>query len=351
MICTRCGHDSKHKDRPNRVCPACAKTFAFEPQQGDPFTDPAFANAIDTISGSGSLRWGVEHLYWELARRRNKKQRGGRLGCLIAGVVGAIVSVFASATGLRYAWIVGTALLLAAGWRLIANYSGSAARDLPLHDFNRLWERWIKNYERPQTAIKRLKRKERAAPPPDLHDYSFDRVVVCDCARTVDLLLANNFHFENNCAVLSIAGYPDQVFEPVRAMLKKNPRLEIFALHDATPFGCRIAHRLATDPKWFKGQGRVIDVGLRPRHVKKARHFWLTSEVSAVEPARGVSKQEAAWLSRFRMEVAVYRPESVLRALFRAINRQTAMVVPDRPGDDHYYDDYDDSGDLSDSFG
>ena len=57
-------------------------------------------------------------------RRRNKKQRGGRLGCLIAGVVGAIVSVFASATGLRYAWIVGTALLLAAGWRLIAQLLG-----------------------------------------------------------------------------------------------------------------------------------------------------------------------------------------------------------------------------------
>ena len=88
MICIRCGHDSKHKERPNRVCPACAKTFAFEPQQGDPFTDPAFQNAIETISGQGSLRWGVEHLYWELARRRNKKQRGGRLGCLIAGVVG-----------------------------------------------------------------------------------------------------------------------------------------------------------------------------------------------------------------------------------------------------------------------
>ena len=47
----------------------------------------------------------------------------------------------------------------------------------------------------------------------------------------------------------------------------------------------------------------------------------------------------------------MYRPESVLRALFRAISRQTAMVVPDRPGDDHYYDDYDDSSDLSDSFG
>ncbi len=318
-------------------------------RQEDPFTDPAFANAIDTISGSGSLKWGVEHLYWELARRRNKKLGGERLGCLVAGVVGVIVSVFISmASELSYAWIVGIALLLSASWLLIIKYTGGAQADLPLEKFNRLWERWIKTHERPATAIQRRRRKERAADPPDLHDYSFDRVVVCDRARTVDLLLANNFHFENNCAVLSIAGYPEQVFDPVRAMLKKNPRLEIFALHDATPFGCRVAHRLATDPRWFKGQGRVTDVGLRPRHLTKARAYWLSSEVTTIEPGRGISPDEVEWLSRFRVELAVYRPNSVLRALFRAINRQTTMVVPARP--DH--DDYDDSGDdFSDSFG
>lgn len=349
MICIRCGHDSKYKDRSNRRCPACNKYFAFEPQQGDPFTDPAFASSIDTISGNGSLRWGVEHLYWELARRRNKKQRGERLGCLVASIVGLIVSALISLAGPQYAWIVGIALLFSAGWRMITNYAGSAATDLPLKTFNRLWERWIKNHERPTTAILRRKRKERAADPPDLHDYSFDRVVICDRGRTVDLLLANNFHFENNCAVLSIAGYPEQVFEPVRAMLKKNPRLEIFALHDATPFGCRIAHRLATDPTWFKGQGRVIDVGLRPRHTKKARAYWLPSAVSTVAAGKGISEEEAGWLSRFRMELAVYRPGSVLRALFRSINKHTAMEVPARPDDDIYYDDSDDS--FSDSFG
>ena len=78
----------------------------------------------------------------------------------------------------------------------------------------------------------------------DLADYSFDRAVICDRARTVDLLLANNFHFENNCAVLSIDGYPPGPFETVRTMLKRNPKLQVFALHDATVEGCTLAHRL-----------------------------------------------------------------------------------------------------------
>ena len=39
---------------------------------------------------------------------------------------------------------------------------------------------------------------------PDVSAYSFDRLVVCDSAIIAQFLIANNFHFENNCAVLSI---------------------------------------------------------------------------------------------------------------------------------------------------
>jgi hypothetical protein len=98
----------------------------------------------------------------------------------------------------------------------------------------------------------------------DIADYSFDRAVICDRARTADLLIANNFHFENNCAVLSVDGYPEPLFDTVRAMLKRNPKLHVFALHDSSPAGCRLAHRLRTNPEWFAGQGKVTDVGLRP---------------------------------------------------------------------------------------
>ena len=120
-------------------------------------------------------------------------------------------------------------------------------------------------------------------------------------------------------------------------MLRRNPRLDIFALHDATPFGCRVAHRLATDREWFRGR-TVYDVGLRPRQVKARREYWLHSDVRSVEPGGGLSEEEAAWLARYRMELAVYRPETILRALFRAINRREELQVaggPDGPiGDD-----------------
>src|SRR5262249_59661346 len=118
--------------------------------------------------------------------------------------------------------------------------------------FDRLWNHWQEVYGKPDGVIVRFQTPSKPpAVEPDLGDYSFDRAVICDRARTVDLLLANNFHFENNCAVLSIDGYPKGPFETVRAMLKRNPRLQVFALHDASFAGCALAHRLANDTAWF----------------------------------------------------------------------------------------------------
>src|SRR5204863_2586986 len=131
-----------------------------------------------------------------------------------------------------------------------------------------MWSAWrAALHDHPKGLIVRKEPAPRPrAAEPDIPLYSFDRAVICDRARTVDLLLANNFHFENNCAVLSVEGYPPGPFATVRTMLQRNPRLQVYALHDATFAGCVLARRLTSDPAWFQGQVRVLDVGLRPGH-------------------------------------------------------------------------------------
>jgi len=174
----------------------------------------------------------------------------------------------------------------------------------------------------------------------DLPDYSFDRAVICDRARTVDLLIANNFQFENNCAVLSIGGYPEGPFETVRAKLQKNPRLHVFALHDATTVGCRLAHRLAHDKDWFPGR-MVIDVGLRPGHAGPFRGLLLPHFIT-VEAGDGIAPDEVEWLKRQSLELAAIRPEQVLKRLYRAINKPleagAAMADTTSGGGDVDYD-------------
>ncbi|MGB3640647.1 MAG: hypothetical protein WBA39_24190, partial [Rivularia sp. (in: cyanobacteria)] len=74
---------------------------------------------------------------------------------------------------------------------------------------------------------------------------------ICDSAEVAQLLIANNFHFENNCAVLSITGYPQNIFSTVMEMLRRNPNLKVYALHDASPRGVNLINHLRTSPNWF----------------------------------------------------------------------------------------------------
>ena len=299
-------------------CPGCRKEFAFEPQKRDLLTDTAFQTAIDAVSAKGRVRWGVEHLYYEICRRA-KRRRVPRGVYFVVFVLAGILGV---ATGmLPAALLLGGLVELAIWWSARRARAGTVA--LPLEKFNDMWARWRKVHGTPKGVIERKEPAPRPrASEPDLGDYSFDRAVICDRARTVDLLLANNFHFENNCAVLSIGGYPPGPFETVRAMLKHNPKLQVFALHDASPAGCQLAQKLATDPAWFGDQVPVTDVGLRPSHAGPFRGVWLPSASGAVPASDGITTNEVEWLSRYALELAAIRPEQVLKRLFRALNRK-----------------------------
>jgi hypothetical protein len=293
--------------------------FAFEPRLGDPLTDPAFLRSIEAVSAQGRVRWGVEHLHYEVCRRKRILPASPIVLAVGAGVVALGSTILGGARSSAWLWGLVPAGLLAVAAYAIYRSSPFIQVDGPT--FRRLYDRWIEVHGTPEGVI--VRKPQPAAPrqvEPDIGDYSFDRAVICDRARTVDLLLANNFHFENNCAVLSVEGYPQGPFETVRKMLKRNPKLSVYALHDATPAGCRLAHRLATDPAWFAGQAKVIDVGLRPSHAPRFRGLLLEGVSHPVPAEEGITAWEAGWLAQYALEVAAIRPEQVLKRLFKSIN-------------------------------
>jgi hypothetical protein len=248
-------------------------------------------------------------------------------------VVGPVcVSLLLASAGLSLA----ISILIPLGpitWLLLRRYGRPATVVLEQDDFNRLWNLWLEVHGSPEGLIVRKPTKSVARPQEsDIGDYSFDRAVICDRARTVDLLLANNFHFENNCAILSIGGYPEGPFQVVRTMLKRNPKLQVFALHDASVDGCQLAHQLANDESWFKGQVPVTDVGLRPRQAEVFRGLWRIAEPAAMTSV-GTTDAEREWLSTYALELAAIRPEQVLKRLFRAINRREASADGSSGGD------------------
>jgi hypothetical protein len=325
MKCIHCGHDSAYKDRPNLTCPRCNGRFAFEPRQGAKLTDQAFQNAVERVSGGGKVRWGAEHLYYEIARRlRPRLWLRTRLQQGIMAV--PAVSVLLAAYELGPFCVL--AYLIVGGGLAVHQIGRARLTTIKLEEaeFREMLAAWTRAHGKPPGLIERptpaVERRPARTLEHELVDYSFDRAVICDRARTVDLLLANNFHFENNCAVLTLDGYPPGPFETVRTMLKRNPKLRVFALHDATVEGCTLAHRLAGDPAWFAGQVLVTDVGLRPGQAGPFRGLWLPAQAPHVPLDGGIKSSEAEWLGKYALELAAIRPDQVLKRLFRAMNRQ-----------------------------
>ena len=295
MKCIRCGHDSKYKDRTGRKCPSCSGQFAFEPKDGDPFTD---------------MRVQVRH------RGRLGERPGplGRRAPVLRGVPPsseaharrggarrpAVFAVASASCVAILAWLLQSRSLVV-GWSSWSCVLADLRRLRPRrHRSSCSIEPEVRPPVEPlgaaSTAARRASssasRSRCAARPlePDIGDYSFDRAVICDRARTVDLLLANNFHFENNCAVLSVGGYPQGPFEIVRAHAQAQP--EAAGLRPARRHvaGCQLAHQLANDRALVRRQVKVTDVGLRPRHAGPFRGLLLAACADAVR-----SSPEPGW--------------------------------------------------------
>jgi hypothetical protein len=276
-------------------------------------TDAGFQSAIDAVSSSGSVRFLPDHVFYEVGRRK-KRGSASRVIMYALGGVGVIAAIAATPF-----FLLGAAACAGIGAMLPPDPTINVNR----YAFEEMWRRWIKVHGEPKGLI--VRRETQGAPyrHSDIQHYSFDRAVICDRPETVDLLLANNFHFENNCAVLAVTGYPQNAFSIVLEMLKNNPRLSVYALHDATAEGCGLAHKLSTDDRWFRGRARVIEVGMRPAHVRKLKGVWLTA-TETVDNAH-VTDHERRWLSRYSCELAAIRPEQVIKRLFSAITKEDEL--------------------------
>jgi hypothetical protein len=333
--CIRCGHDSNYPDRSNQECPRCKGKFAFEPRTGDKFSDQAFKNAIDRVSSDGSVKFNKRNLYYEVDRLGRKSGPNTWAGALGWFVFGAAVIAFGVMIQEVVPLFIGAALLVVAAIHIPRDSQRRVKLDADY--FESALTRWKNVHGAPpglfsSKALHAAPKDARAQGlTEDLQDeltqYSFDRAVITDTRETADLLLMNDFHFENNCAVLSLDGHPAHAFATVRKMLRNNPKIEVYALHDCTPEGCELAWTLTQDPAWFKDVGHVYDVALRPAQARRMKAGWLPGSLQvSAHPA--LTESERDFLRESRVELAAIRPEQLVKRLFRAMT-----ILPAAGGD------------------
>jgi hypothetical protein len=281
MKCIHCGGKTKYSDRRySRRCSVCKREFAFEPREGGPLSDLGFKYAIDAVSDMGRLKWTDAHLYYDVARRVRRR-------------------------------------------RLIQRLLRRPLVSIGLGEFENMLERWISVHGQPpdrlapRTFADGVRDDDLAR---EIEDYAFENLVVCDDDGIVDVLLANGFHVDNRCAVLSVSGYPDHAFEALMPLLRRHPPARVFAVHDADPEGCKLAARIADDPRWFAGVEavEVIDAGLRPADATPFRGLFLEGSVMSAA-AENTSLEEREWLSKFHLELEAVRPRALLGVLANVV--------------------------------
>jgi hypothetical protein len=193
---------------------------------------------------------------------------------------------------------------------------------------------WVTKWQQVNGSIEKMLPLPREESTPVVIDsdataYSFDRLVVCDSAPVAQMLIANNFHFENNCAILSITGYPQSIFSTAMEMLRRNPELQVYALHDCSPRGLELLHHLRSSPQWFPDSTiAIIDVGLSPRQVMAVPGMFVQTSADSAAAARqmpaevryALSASEIIWLEAGNfVELESFTPKRLIQILNRGI--------------------------------
>ena len=340
MKCIQCGTDNILRDRTSNQgrCKQCNHAFVFEPTSmaGVKLTDPFFNKALKDLSANDTLYFTPKQLFYLLEKRLSRTAAltpSSRLfGCAVILIA---LGFFLGVMGIGWLFIgIGVVMLLIGWWK--SKFPSKQFRPLVIRQS--AVEDWLKRWSRvntPPTKLLPPPRNQAAVPvdpdaPDDITAYSFDRLVVCDSAAIAHMLIANNFHFEYNCAVLSSSGYPEHLFETTMQMLRRNLDLRVFVLHDCSPTGMAVGHQLRTDPAWFAESSVVIvDVGLRPRQIIAARNGMSLQKSAEVAQAaknlapqirQSLSQAELQWLETGNfVELESFTPQTLLRILQRGI--------------------------------
>ncbi|WP_335150712.1 hypothetical protein [Nostoc sp.] len=415
MKCINCGTDNKLKDRTANQgrCIKCNHLFAFEPtsMSNVQITDPFFAKAIADISANNTLFFTPKQLLYFLDNRLGKKSKHiSRFGWLFLYIAFNLITsvfifvplivnfvfiwifyensksinpnIFSRKNSAKNLQIIGGIILFIGILLSLALKSFSlfvifvVMGMLPIYLGTRQLGRielltqdflisesqikdWLNRWQQINGSILKIlpspnQENKPATINPDVTAYSFDRLVVCDSASIAQLLIANNFHFENNCAILSITGYPQSIFDTTMQMLRRNPDLKVYAIHDCNPRGIGLVHNLRTNANWFfNSEIAIIDIGLTPRQIiATKRGMFIQSSPESAQAAKqlpeeirqSLSAEELAWLESGKfVELESFTPQRIIKVLQKGIagsptleSDDSSLLLVGNTGNDMY---------------
>ena len=353
MKCINCGTENNYKERVanSHHCKACSHRFVFDPQTmtGKKFTDKFFAKLISDISVNNTFRFTEKQLFYLFNKRLVNNISGSCLSSsfsFIGFVLAFIGILFTHYNSGLIAISIGI-LMLFTGTVLYTDEINKTIKTLLItpekfQDYLNSWKA-----VNPIDGILTVTEQKNVPSSinSDITYYSFDRVVVCDNPEIANLLIANNFHFENNSAVLSIDGYPENIFDTVMEMLRRNDNLKVYVLHDASPSGVSVVNTLSTNSDWFANNSNsnvtIYDLGLLPRQVFNNSNFFTQISEDYAREAQELSSEikedltekEIKWLEAGKyVELESFTPQRLLKVVSQGISKSRQTNIDNSSG-------------------
>ncbi|MEM0969259.1 MAG: hypothetical protein AAGJ31_07925, partial [Verrucomicrobiota bacterium] len=106
---------------------------------------------------------------------------------------------------------------------------------------------------------------------PDIYDYGFERLVICEDPLTVDWLVKNGLHTSENALVICEDGYPEYLLPRAQQALNEASTLPVFLFHGSDTSGTEMETRLRQGGSFPLARHPVTDLGIDRATVHQLR--------------------------------------------------------------------------------
>jgi len=351
MKCPHCLADLKYRDRRDQKCPQCQRPFALEPRDNAlEMSDLRLRGLAERLSKQGKCWYTAAQLGCAAVRNKMKeeakKQASDKTLTVITWI--GIAVMFVVSVMLFFASFHEVSFVLFMMSIFFGGFGISAyleSRKPPLERFQKTLEgfeeRYIAPWERIYgilpgrvTAQEAMALRRFQLPPSRVR-----AVLVSPVADVLDCLRANRLPQRLGLALIN----PDQpagADEAMIALLRSRPRLPLLLVHDASVSGCLLPALLPT--KWgLAPNHRIIDLGLRPRHVQQLRLPWkreapqrelldLLERRAQMPNGLALTPEERKWLHRGYVTSALFIPPTrLVTVVTQAVERLAPARVVD----------------------
>ncbi|QIQ02958.1 hypothetical protein [Streptomyces liangshanensis] len=330
MICPNCQENVLYKERPSYTCSKCRRTFALEPRANSlRLHDARFLRVAAKLTDNGRMKITESQFWFVLSRKTLNSVRGPRsgvptaIGCLAFGLpvgAGLCFTGVAVGGGAYFLVVLGALLVLAAVGGAVGNVQDGRKRydTLPLSPFR-------------EQAMARWKFAYGSLPPGIVDDATLRRTprperpraaLLCADLAVASFLAANDLP----------ARYGVEISTTVQALPDGVP---VVVLHDAGAIGS-VQVLAARDA--LPGR-RVVDAGLRPRVVMKAKGAVVphgtapsAADVRRLRAAGTLTAEELTWLADGWWSPLVGAPPvKLLNAVSTVLERVTGSADANDP--------------------